>query len=344
MGEIDRQLIELISERVRLYTDEFKDKLNEDNLFLLADKEKILEHVRLYNTGSTPDGLIAKIYNEIIFTSINAVLPIKVAFLGPKGTFTNSALVEIFGETVEQVPTKTIPDVFSEVEAGNASYGVVPVENSTEGAVTYTLDELVETDLNIVAEKSVRISFALLSKSRDMEKIVRIYSHPQPVGQCKGWIRNNFKDIEIIHVDSTSLAAEIAAGEEGAAAIASEAVAELYGLNILANRIEDLRQNYTRFFAIGRNKNSPTGKDKTSIVCAIKDKPAALLDLLKPFSEGGINMTKIESRPDKKKKWEYVFFIDFLGHRDDREVKDALAEMKNETVFVKILGSYPQER
>ena len=207
-------------------------------------------------------------------------------------------------------------------------YGVVPVENSTEGGVTFTLDELIETELAIIEERYVRISYSLMSLEDDIHAVQRVYTHPQSVGQCKGWLRKYLPAAEIIHVDSTSYAAELASRERDAAAISSSVAADLYGLNILVDRIEDSRMNYTRFFVLGRKVNRPTGDDKTSIACAVKDKPGALLHLLAPLSDGGINMTKIESRPDKKKIWAYNFFIDFHGHREDEKVKKALGPNK----------------
>jgi len=227
------------------------------------------------------------------------------------------------------------------VESGSADYGVVPVENSTEGAVTFTMDELIETSVNVIGEKFIRISYYLISGNGSMGGIKKLFSHPQPLGQCKDWLRKNLPDAEVIQVDSTSRAAQLASEEPASAAIASFAASEKYKLNILAEHIEDLRENYTRFFALGRGFNMPTGKDKTSIVCAIKDKPGALLDIIIPLKNAGINMTKIESRPNKKKMWEYNFFIDFHGHKNDKVVQDTLEIMKNETYFLKILGSYP---
>jgi chorismate mutase/prephenate dehydratase len=250
-------------------------------------------------------------------------------------------MVEFFGRAVDGIPLKTIYDVFHDVEAGKADAGIVPVENSTEGAVTYTLDELIETELQVVAEKFLRISCGILSKERSIGDVRKIYSHPQPLGQCKTWLRSNLPDAEICVVDSTSQAAERASGEAGAASLGSALAADLYGLNILAEHVEDSRRNYTRFFIIGREKTRPTGNDKTSIVFSIKDRPGALFGILALFNDSGINMTKIESRPDKKKMWEYNFFIDFLGHREDRKVSEVLAKIGGDAIFLKVLGSYP---
>ncbi|MDR3237110.1 MAG: prephenate dehydratase [Spirochaetia bacterium] len=265
-----------------------------------------------------------------------------VAFLGPEASFSSIAASAIFGNSVSRRPQKSIHDVFSSVEKDESDFGVVPIENSTEGSVTVTLDEFIGTTLNIMEERDVRISLNLLSKSGDMGTIKKVYSHPQSMGQCRDWLNINLPSAETIIVASTTSAALFAADDPEAAAVASIKAAETYGLKTVAKNIEDLKNNYTRFFVISKLPAAlPTGNDKTSIVCTVKDKPAALLSLLKPFADYGINMKKIESRPDRKKIWEYNFFIDFLGHRDDLPVSAALEKMREETVFFKILGSYP---
>lgn len=341
--DLDKEIIGLVAERSRLYGEELRKRGGQT-----ADRHSLQDRIRICEVIESLPGvpaigdILKKFYNEMISASLAAVQPLPVAYLGPPGTFTHIALLEIFGGSVEPIPQKTIPDVFHEVEMGRVAFGVVPIENSTEGAVTYTLDELLETDLRIVSEKFLRVSYCLLSLRGDLKEIRNLYSHPQTFGQCKTWIRKNLPAAEIHQVNSTSQAAETAAREKYSAALASEASAKLFDLNILARDIEDSRQNYTRFLVIGKKDNTPSGRDKTSIVCAVKDKPGALYGLLKPFSENGINMTKIESRPDKKKMWEYNFFIDFVGHRDDTIVKNVLERMKEETIFLKILGSYPE--
>lgn len=337
---MDRELIDLISRRSDHYIRILKSR-NDGNIFAAEDRSRLNSLIEECNRGPLSHEIVKKIYIDILSGSMTAVAPVTVAFLGPEGTFTAIAVRDLFGETITPLPQRTIQDVFQQVEAGAARYGVVPIENSTEGSVTYTLDELVETSLAIISEQYIRITYSLLSRSAILSSVQKIYSHPQTLGQCKGWLRTNLPNAETISVESTSRAAEIASQEEGAAAISSGLAAEIYGLNTLATMIEDSRQNFTRFFLLGKKAGRPTGNDKTSIVCAVKDKPGALLELLKPFSDAGINMTKIESRPDKKKIWEYNFFIDFLGHRDDIVVRKALDRIKSETLFLKILGSYP---
>ncbi|MDY6932653.1 MAG: prephenate dehydratase [Spirochaetota bacterium] len=344
--DLDKEIIALFSERTRLYIEVKKKHLHDSGCAFSAEDIAITSRlIETYNKGPVTNAILKKMYKELISCSQSLVQPIKVAYLGPVGTFCHIALVEIFGESIISVSQNTISDVFHEVEMGRVSFGVVPVENSTEGAVTYTLDELLDTDLKIVSEKFLRISYSLLSLCEELKGVKKLYSHPQPIAQCKGWIRRNLPNAEIHYIDSTAQAAEIATWDKYSAAIASETSAVIYSLRTLATNIEDSRHNYTRFLVIGQMDNPPTGRDKTSIVCALKgkDKSGTLYSLLKPFSDAGVNMTKIESRPNKKKKWEYNFFIDFNGHQDDRVVKIALDEMREETQFLKILGSYPAE-
>jgi chorismate mutase/prephenate dehydratase len=339
--KVDLEIIELISRRTEAFIRKLKVEKTDRGLFPFDDRSRLSGLIKEANHGPLANQTFERIYTEIFAGSISTLAPVTVAFLGPEGTFTNIAVNEFFGGSATLLPQRTIQDVFHHVETGKALYGVVPVENSTEGSVTYTLDELAETSINIISEKYIRITYQLLSKTGNLRSIRKIYAHSQTLGQCKGWIRTNLPEAEIVSVESTSRSAELAALEEGTAAIASGLAAGIYGLNVLATTIEDSRQNYTRFFLIGEKSGAPTGNDKTSIVCAVKDRPGALLDMLRPFADVGINMTKIESRPDKKKMWEYNFFIDFIGHQDEAIVKKALGKIKNDAIFLKILGSYP---
>ncbi len=342
ISEVDQEIIKLIAERSNLYKNELRDRIGNEDISILNEEESIKKLIKDNNPGVLEDSSYERIFNEIISDSIYSISPQKVSFLGPEGTFTNLALNEIFSGSVEKIPQKTISDVFRSVEKGETKFGVIPIENSTEGAVTFTMDELVDTNIQIVAEKNIRISFSLISMEKDLSSVKKIYSHPQPVGQCKGWIGKNLPNAEIVLVDSTAAAAKLAKEDLNSAAIASHIASELYQLNLLETHIEDSRQNVTRFILVGDERSCSTGNDKTSIVCGIiKDSSGGLLSLLKPFAELGINMIRIESRPDKKKVWEYVFFIDFAGHVDDDSVSTALSRMKSETVFLKILGSYP---
>ncbi|MCU0846789.1 MAG: prephenate dehydratase [Spirochaetes bacterium] len=340
-NDLDRRIIGLLSKRAGELIGGFKAKAGSPDIFDPGERDAIFRAVEECSAGPLSAEFMKKLYTDLLSFCMDSVMPVRVAYLGPEGTFANIALKEVFGDYAKELPQKTISDVFREVESGSASFGVVPIENSTEGAVTYTMDELLETSLRIISEKYVRISLCLVSLSEDPDKIKKVYSHPQPLGQCKGWLKNNLPNADVQGVDSTSEAARLAMGDPETAAVASHLAAKIYGLNIIESGIEDVRQNFTRFFIMGERDNAPTGEDKTSIVCAVKDSPGALLGLLTPFSSAGINMTRIESRPDKKKMWAYNFFIDFIGHKDDRVVVGALEEMKNETLFLKILGSYP---
>ena len=315
LENLDRRIMELLVERTALYLEELRKREGSDEY--PEDRARLWKLIEERDLAPLGAEAVKKLYTEILSYSMKALRPLRVAFLGPEATFSNIALNEFFGEAVSILPQKTVSDVFREVEVEGADYGVVPIENSTEGAVTMTMDELLETGLLIVSEKYLRITLTLLSNEEDIGRITKIYSHLQPLGQCRAWLRANVPNAAIQSVDSTSRAAELASREPGTAAVASEMAARVFSLKALASHIEDSSQNSTRFFIMGRKEAPPTGADKTSIVCAVKDRPGALLKLLTPFSEAGINMTRIESRPDKKKTWEYNFFIDILGHKDD---------------------------
>ncbi len=344
MSDLDKQIIDLLSRRFGLLVEHMKKSKSGEGLhFSPSDNREVLESIEKINKGPLSSEFLRKIYNELISYSRNLVDPIKVAFLGPAGTYAHIAMLEIFGESIHEVPVKTIHEVFTEVGMGRAQYAVVPIENSMEGAVTDTLDELLDMENKIVAEKYLRISHSLVSVADDLKKIKKLYSHPQPLGQCKEWLRKNLPNVDIHQVSSTSLAAETASWDKLSAAISSEASARIYKLNVLRKHIEDSKQNFTRFFVIGNKESEPTGDDKTSIICAVRDRSGALYSMLRPFNDAGINMTKIESRPDKKKMWEYNFFIDFIGHKDTTVVKSAMEKMKDDLIFIKVLGSYPRE-
>jgi chorismate mutase/prephenate dehydratase len=340
-SDINKNLIDLISKRAELCVNEMKSALKNSGKYYPDDLIEIDAIISKNNKGPLPDDVLKKIFTEMLMESAMLVKQRNVAFLGPAGSFSNMALAEIFGDSVHAVPCKTITDVFRSVESGDCDLGVVPVENTTEGAVTFTLDELLETELLVSSEHYLKVNFSLVSKNSNIQQVKKIYTFSQPLGQCKNWIKANLPNAEIILVDSTSSAAIASSKDPESAAISSPAAAGIYNLNIIASGIEDSRKNYTRFFVIGRFKNLKSKKDKTSIAFALKDQPGALLEILKPFEKAGINMTKIESRPDKKKIWEYIFFIDISGHSEDPVVKKALDKMKKEAVFLKIFGSYP---
>ena len=270
--------------------------------------------------------------------------PLRIAYLGPKATYTHMALRRHFGSAVEGIPVESIEETFKAVENGKAAYGVVPVENSTEGVVTHTLDRFVDSQLNIVSEIYMNISHCLLSKAEGMGDVKKIYAHPQSFSQCRQWLNNNLSGIEKQETSSNSRAAELAAGDPTAAAIAGKVAGGVYDLNILASHIEDNPENMTRFLVIGKSLCEPTDMDKTSLVCSVNDRPGALHDLLSAFSGRSINMTRIESRPTRKKAWQYLFFIDLEGHASNPAIKTTLEELEETIQYIRVLGSYPVGR
>jgi chorismate mutase/prephenate dehydratase len=265
-----------------------------------------------------------------------------VAFLGPPATFSHMACIQHFGDSSRLLPENTIEDVFETVEREKVDYGVVPVENSTEGPVSLTLDRLIPSEAKICAEVMTKISHDLLSLSGNAEKVEKIYSHPQALNQCRGWLRKNLPHVQLEEAGSTSKAAQMAVGDFKAAAVASSLAASLYGLRVVASQIEDHPNNSTRFLILGRRGAERTGRDKTSVLFAVSHAPGTLFRVLQVFYEKGINLTKIESRPNKEKPWEYIFFIDFEGHGADPYIAEALREMKGRVLYIKLLGSYPQ--
>lgn len=300
----------------------------------------VYEKVLAQNDGPLSNDTLQAIYREVMSGSLALEKSLEIAYMGPPASFSNIAALKRFGSSVKYLPVNTITEVFAEVEHERADYGVVPIENSIEGAINYTFDMFMESDLKICSEISLEISHNLLAKCR-MDRIRRIYSNPNVIGQCRMWLEANLPAAELIEVPSTTKAAEMALKEKDAAAIASSLAAECYGLNILARSIEDSPHNMTRFLVIGRLESRPSGKDKTSIMFSVKDRVGALHDMLVPFRKNRINLTKIESRPSKKKVWEYLFFVDMIGHHDDANVKKALKELENVCTNMKILGSYP---
>lgn len=279
------------------------------------------------------------------FSGMNAVAdPVKIAYLGPEATFTHQAARVVFGRGARYIPAETIGDVFSMVQQGFVRKGVAPVENSNEGVVTSTLDLLVGSDLNISGEIILPIRLMLLSREEDLGRIRTVYSHPHALAQCRRWLENNLPDARIRDARSTTEAVALCAEMDRAAAVAGELASEIYEVPILVRDIGDWQENMTRFLVFSAEKPSPTGDDKTSIVLTVKDRVGALYDILKPFGENGVNLTQIESRPSRKKAWDYLFFIDLEGHRDDPHVRDTLKKVKEHCVEMNILGSYPRAK
>jgi chorismate mutase/prephenate dehydratase len=308
----------------------------EQVLRTLVDKNRALQ-------GRLPEQSIRAIYREIMSASLALEKDLTIAYFGPQATNTHQAARSKVGASVEYVPQVSISDVFDVVARGAADYGVVPIENSTEGAVNHTLDMFVESDLRICAQILLKIENHLIGKI-PKERITKIYSHPQVLGQCRNWLRQNLPDADLIEVSSTPRAAELASieAESGAAAIAGKMAAEAYGLQILEPSIQDLPNNTTRFLVIGQAPSPATGNDRTSLMFCVRDEPGALFHALEPFNKLKISMSKIESRPSKRKAWEYFFFCDVDGHASEPKLQDALSELEKHCTFIKVLGTYPK--
>lgn len=291
--------------------------------------------------GSLSEKYIRSIYREIMSGSLALQTPLMVAYLGPEATFTHIAALDKFGKSLDYLECKSIAEVFTEVERGRASYGVVPIENSIEGAVNHTLDMFVDSDLKICSEAYLHIQHNLLSKHKEISYIKRVYSHQQVFAQCRIWLEKTLPGAKLVSYASTTEAAMVAAQGKGRAAIASRLAAERYGLNILARSIEDSPHNITRFLVIGKQQEEPTKSDKTSIVFSMKDRSGALHDVLTPFKRNKVNLTKIESRPSKTKAWKYYFFVDMEGHIKDKRLRQSLKQLEKHCNYFKLLGSYP---
>lgn len=342
IDRIDSQILDLLNRRAEIVVSVGKAKKGSEKSFYVPSREKeIYQRLTDQNPGPFPNDAVCKVFREIISASLNMELPMHVAFLGPQSTFTHMAAMQQFGLSAQLVPLKSIPAVFEEVERGRAHYGVVPVENSTEGVVNHTLDMFIGSDLQVIAEIMLEISHNLLSKSGDPEQIGKIVSHPQPLAQCRHWLETNMAEIPLLDVSSTAAAAQLATEDESVAAIASQAAAVQYGLRVVKAKIEDNPHNFTRFLVIGRKTPEKSGADKTSIMFSVKDEPGILYRMLEPFSKRQINLAKIESRPMKQRAWEYIFFLDLIGHADDEPVSAAIEELRGHCHFLKILGSYP---
>lgn len=345
IDEIDEQLQKLISERgaVALEVAKTKKDSGEDNGFYRPEREaQVLRRVIERNEGPLSDESMARLFREIMSTCLALEQPMMIAYFGPQGTYTQAAALKHFGQSVNTKPLNAINDVFREVESASANYGVVPVENSTEGVVNHTLDMFMQSSLKICGEVDIPVHHCLLSNVSDVASIKKIYSHQLSLAQCREWLDNNMPEIERIAVSSNGEAARLAAQEEGVAAIAGAIAADLYGLKILQSNIEDHPDNTTRFLVIGRHDTPPSGNDKTSLLVSTLNKPGALSHLLQPFANHGVSMTRIESRPSRVTIWDYVFFIDIEGHIEDDKVKAALKALESESSMLKILGSYPK--
>lgn len=342
INDLDLRILELLNERARHALEIGRIKAGQNAPIYVPEREKeVFARLIEKNTGPLDERALRAIYGEIISAVRSLEKPISVAFLGPRDTFSHMAALRVFGVSADYHPLPSFDDIFTEVERGRVDYGVVPVESSMGGSVSGTLDRFISSDLKVINEVMLHITQNLLANCA-MNEIRRVYSKDNALLQCRNWLRANLPGVELVETSSTAEAARRAAVEPGTAAIASRLAAETYQLGVLAERIEDAPHNYTRFFVIGRQMVKATGDDKTALMVSIKDKPGALYNLLLPFAEGNVSLTRIESRPSQQKAWEYVFFIDLLGHAEDANVRAVLDKVEAQANQVKILGSFPR--
>ena len=338
---LDRRIVKLLNDRTRHVLEIGSLKMQAGEEIYAPHRElAVLERLCKLNPGPITNESLRAIYREIMSSALSLEKSMAVAYLGPEATFTHQAAIKKFGSSLSYTPQKTIADVFTEVSKTRADYGVVPVENSTEGVVTHTLDMFVDSDLKIVAQIILRIQQCLVGKIK-REEVKKVFSHPQALAQCRNYVQLNLPHAEIVETSSTTRAAELAAREPGSAAIASSLAAERYDLLILEKDIQDNSANATRFLVLGRQCSPPTGKDRTSLMLSLTHEVGALHRALAPFSKFKLNMTRIESRPNKRKAWEYFFFVDCDGHYLDKKVTQAITQIQKECNFLKVLGSYP---
>jgi chorismate mutase/prephenate dehydratase len=347
IDSVDDQIHELLSERARLAQQvgisKHKDGHTVD--FYRPEREaQVLLRARERNKGPLRDEDVLRLFREIMSACLAQEQPLKVAYLGPEGTFTQAAVLKHFGHSVRALSLASLEEVFQEVQASTADYGVVPVENSTEGTINNTLDRFLTSPLHICGEVELRIHHFLMSRSKSMEQVERVCAHAQALGQCRGWLDENLPNAERVAVSSNAEGARRARDERGTAGIAGETAAEIYGLEILAREIEDRADNSTRFLVLGRKQLRQSGADRTTLMISAgdTDTPGALFRLLEPLAQHGVSLTRIESRPSRRRKWDYVFFMDIEGHAEDAAVAKALAALKERASLFRVLGSYPR--
>jgi chorismate mutase/prephenate dehydratase len=345
IDDLDRQIQELLNARAAAAQDVARIKRASDPeaVYYRPEREaQVLRMVKLRNQGPLSAEAMARLFREFMSECLALELPLKVGFLGPEGTFTHGAALKHFGHAVTTVSMAAISDVFQEVESGSCHYGVVPVENSSEGVVSHTLDMFLNSPLQICGEVTLRIHHNLLGSGPDIGDLKIVYSHQQSLAQCRGWLDRHLPFVERVPVGSNAEAAQRAAEGRHSAAIAGAMAAELYGLQVLAPNIEDDPGNTTRFLVIGQQAVPPSGDDKTSLLLSTRNEAGGLHRLLAPLAEHGISMTRIESRPSRRSNWDYVFFVDIQGHRDDDKVATALTSLMQQSGMYKELGSYPK--
>jgi chorismate mutase/prephenate dehydratase len=342
---IDQQILQLINQRANCAIEVARTKQaeGETGSFYRPDREaQVLRRIQSLNSGPLNDNTTAHLFREIMSACLALEKPLEVAYLGPQGTFTQQATFKHFGHAVKDIPVPTIHEIFKAVETGHCQFGVVPVENSTEGVIAHTLDRFMDSPLQVCGEVEIRVHQNLLGKMDSLSGITEVYSHQQSLAQCRQWLNTYLPGVPCTAVSSNAEAGRLASLSQNKAAIAGLVAAELYDLNIIEKHIEDEANNTTRFIVIGTQQPQSTGLDKTSILVSTGNQSGALHKILAPFAEYGISMAHIESRPSRQGLWEYVFFIDIEGHRDDLDVSKALLALQNNVKMLKILGSYPK--
>ncbi len=340
IDRIDDELLRLFNERAK-----FAQQIGHEkggSAVLRPEREaQVLRRMCERNPGPLSSEAVTQLYTEIMSQCRALEAPLAVAYLGPEGSFSEAAMRKRFGQAAKGLPVESFDEIFRAVESGGASYGVVPVENSSEGMIGHNLDLLLMTPAKVCGEVTVQVHQCLMSRGADTTAIKRVYSHPQSLGQCRNWLNANLPQAERVAVPSNSEAARLAAAQPDSAAVAGRAAAERYSVPVIAENIEDDPRNTTRFLVVGDQEVAPSGRDKTSLVLSAPNRPGAVHDLLTPLAEHGVSMTKLESRPARSGLWEYVFYIDIEGHQKDANVAAALAKLKKAAAFVKVLGSYP---
>lgn len=346
IDNIDLELLELINRRAGCAqaVAAVKQANGDDgNFYRPAREAQVLRNIMSKNQGPLNDEEVARLFREIMSACLALEAPVKAAYLGPEGTFTQEAALKHFGHSAITLPMSAIDEVFREVVAGAVNYGVVPVENSTEGVVNHTLDNFLDSSVKICGEVELRIhQHLLIGQNTDRGRITRIYSHAQSLAQCRKWLDSHYPKAERVAVTSNSEAAKRVQGEWNSAAVAGDMAAARYNLTKLAEKIEDSPDNSTRFLIIGKEDADPSGDDKTSVILSVHNKPGALYSLLEPFYQQGIDLTRVETRPSRVDKWGYVFFIDFNGHHKDPKVAKVLDILRERVAHLKLLGSYPK--
>ena len=345
IDDIDQKIIKLIEKRViqAIKISKVKQKLDKNKNFYNPEREaQLLKKIfNSYEGKASKDGII-RIFREIMSLCLSLESPIKVGYLGPEGTYTHSALKRHFGSSAIDMSLPSIPKVFESVNRNECNYGIVPIENSTEGVVTSTLDMFLNHDVLIIGEVEIKVSHNVLSNCSKISDINKIYAHPQSFAQCSQWIDTNFKNIPLVNTSSNAEAAKFVQKEKDAACIASKEASEIYKLKVLSSNIQDNLNNATRFLIIGKKITGSSGDDKTSILVSAKNEPGSLYKLLSPLSKNNVSMTKIESRPSKHNNWEYIFYLDIDGHISQKKLKDATKNIEKLSSFYKFLGSYPK--